>query len=187
MEAGSERTKLVLDNYLRDSMRVSTKGMSPLEELTSCHNIDGERLFSRFMLTISGVDLRLTMLLHHPVDQHGVDLYSYLKSANNAYSEDDAQAFFQELANQTCAEIKRYLQFQFQFLGMSTPLALSATTSLSDFNDESCVAAGDFYLARDGNPVLGASAYLYSSAKIVLQYDQASTADIDNSGELEFF
>ncbi len=187
MEAGSERTRLVIENYLRDSMRVSTRGMSPLEELTSCHNIDGENFFSHFMLTISGVDLRLAMLLHHPVDQRGVDLYSYLKSVNNAHSEDDAMAFFQEMANQTCAEIKRYLHLQFQYLGMSTPLALSATTFLSDLNDKNCIAAGDFYLARDGKPVLGASAYLYSSTQIVLHYDQASTADIDNSGELEFF
>lgn len=187
MEMSSESTKLVLQNYLRDSMRASTKGMSPLDEVTACPSSDDERLFSRIMLTISGVGVRLAMLLHHPVDQGGVNLYSYLKSVNNPQSEDDALAFYREMANQTCGEIKRYLHSQFQYLGMSTPLGLSSTTFLSDLNDEGCIAMGDFYLARDGKPVLGASAYLYSTTQIVLHYDQASTADIANAGELEFF
>lgn len=187
MEVSAEGTKLVLQNYLRDSMRASTKGMSPLDEFISCPSADDEKLFSRIMLTISGVGLRLAMLLHHPVDQGAVNLYTYLKSVSNAQSEDDAMAFYREMANQTCGEIKRYLHSQFQYLGMSTPVGLSETTFLSDLNDKTCIAMGNFYLARDGKPVLGASAYLYSASPIVLHYDQASTADIANSGELEFF
>ncbi len=187
MDISSENTKLVLENYLRNSMRASTKGMSPLDDFVSRSNIDDEGFFSRIMLTISGVGVRLAMLLHHPVEQNGINLYNYLKSLNNSQSQDDAISFYMEMANQTCGEIKRYLHSQFQYLGMSTPLRLSATTFLSDLNDENCIAMGNFYFARDGVPVLGASAYLYSTTQIVLRYDQVSTADIANSGELEFF
>lgn len=187
MGMASEGTKLALENYLRSSMRSSTKGLNSLEDCVSRSGIENEGLLSHIMLTISGVGMRLVMLLHHPAGHGGINLYGYLKSVDNPQSEDDAMAFYREMANQTCGEIKRYLHSQFQYLGMSTPLGLSATTFLADLNDANCIATGHFYMGRDARPVLGASAYLYSSSPIVLHYDQAATADVANSGELEFF
>lgn len=182
----SQNTSFALEKYLRDSMRISMRGMSPLDDFILLSGADEERLFSHIMLTISGVGVRLAVLLHYPIDKEAMNLYGYLRSVNNPQSE-EAMAFYLEMANQTCGEIKRYLHSQFQYLGMSTPLGLSETTFLSDLEDKNCIATGAYYLARDGKPLLGVSAYLYSTAPIVLHYNQASTAEIANSGELEFF
>lgn len=132
--------------------------------------------------------MRFAMVLRHPSGLNGIALYGYLKGLSaNTQSNDDAISFFREMANQVCGEIKRHLSSQFEYLGMSTPLELSATTFLSSLENRKCIAKSECYLAKDGKPVLGVSAFLYANPQLVLHFDHTSTTEAVTSGELEFF
>jgi CheY-specific phosphatase CheX len=189
MVANVDGNNFALERVLKDCLTHCLKNYAQLN-LVSETNPDGDSDFAHIMLTISGVDARFVVVLHHLRNSALAELYCYLMSSSpNAQTADEALAFCRELSNQICGDLKRHLHNQFQHLGMSTPMDLSITTSLKELIDEQCQAQSAVFMSRENRRVIGVSVYVYSAGPILLQNlhsGDSNSGDIV-SGELEFF
>ena len=180
--------KALLKEYLMRAFKFSLTGFNDLDEESTLQNEDSKRRFSHIMLTISGIEMRAVVLLHYPVGAEGLQLLNYLKSLDHSrVQHGEVDAFFMEMGNQLCGEVKRYLYTQFNHTGMSTPLSISDTTLLSDIVDKTLIEKSDYFLSLHGKPVLGGSIYLFSLDSLILNFEISAMPAELTTGEIEFF
>ena len=145
---------------------------------------------SRIMLTIAGIDFRVTFLLHYANNDRlagVVKATSGDESGNSQASESELDAYFLELGNRFCGEAKRLCYESFDHLGMSTPCVLSVTTTLADMNAGDMRYAGHVRFDEAGSTLLAGSVYVYSPDIIEFELDESHFAEQEGAGELEFF
>ncbi|BCD98566.1 hypothetical protein [Marinagarivorans cellulosilyticus] len=147
---------------------------------------------SRIMLTIAGIDFRITFLLHYRDDEL---IRSVIKSAaneeggvNNIIDDsEELDAYFLEMGNRFCGEAKRLCYESFDHLGMSTPCVLSATTTLKDMHNADLQCEGHVRFEQAGAPVMAGSVFVYGKTDVELDLDDSQFAEQEGTGELEFF
>jgi hypothetical protein len=140
------------------------------------------------MLTVSGLDFRVVILLHINMSKDAASVYSAIRQQERSDSqESDRLAFYTESGNHMCGEIKRYLYKQFSFLGMSTPNVLSVSTDITDLKGDNLQAEAHQYYIDGSRFLFGGSLYLYAQAPLALSLDIRQVEEVFETGELEFF
>lgn len=140
------------------------------------------------MFTISGLEFRAIVMLHYQAGKSALHLLTLFEGdERTTKQESNFESFYTEIGNQFCGEIKRNLYKQFDHLGMSTPSLLSPTTSLLDIENPLLVAKCHQTYEVDHHFALGGSIYVFSNQSLEFSFDNASTAEVISTGELEFF
>ena len=152
--------------------------------------LDAERQqdLSHIMFTIAGLQFRVLVLLHYHSGKRAVDyLNLFQHDERGAKTKEEVDAFFSETGNQFCGEVKRYMYYQFEHLGMSTPAAMSPTTELTDIANKSLLAECHEFFCNAQEAVVGASLYAFASTPIEFEFSVDAATDVLSTGELEFF
>jgi CheY-specific phosphatase CheX len=166
----------------------STIAKYNLVSTESTGELEDEQDIAHIMLTVSGLQFRVLVLLHYPVGKSALHFLNLFNTdERNSKTDADIEPYYTEMGNQFCGEIKRHLYKQFYHLGMSTPSLMSRSTILTDIkNTHLLVDCHQFYLANN-QIALGGSIYVFSNQKIEFEFDNASLNEVVSSGELEFF
>lgn len=146
---------------------------------------------SRIMLTIAGIDFRVSFLLHY---RDGDQLRQFIKntsseegSSSPITDKETLDAYFLEMGNRFCGEAKRLCYESFDHLGMSTPCVLSATTTIEDMHNEDLQCQGHVRFESAGTAILAGSVFVYGKGNIELNLDESHFVEQEGTGELEFF
>ncbi|HEY7774446.1 MAG TPA: hypothetical protein VIC26_14780 [Marinagarivorans sp.] len=191
----STRSKDCFNKVLSHSLQSAASDIfaagSLMESIASDDELSKIKL-SRIMLTISGIDFRVTFLLHYRDDAlvRGV-----IKKSNNdegtpviaAIDREELDAYFLEMGNRFCGEAKRLCYESFDHLGMSTPCVLSATTTLKDMHNDDLKFEGHVRFEHGGTAILAGSVFVYSEQDVELDLDDSRFTEQEGAGELEFF
>ena len=189
--AFSPRTQECFNKVLSHSLRVAASDIldaSSLAESAANDRDLSKTSLSRIMLTISAIDFRMTFLLHYKGDKnmHGLVRSSSTEEGVGKIAE-ELDAYFLEMGNRLCGEAKRLFYESFDHLGMSTPCALSATTTFADMHSKSLCCEGHVQFKQQGKMVLAASVFVYSDSDFELDINDSQFAEQEGTGELEFF
>lgn len=151
-------------------------------------DIEDEQDLAHIMLTVSGLQLRVLVLLHYPCGKNALHFLNIFNTdERNAKTEKDIEPYYTEMGNQFCGEIKRHLFKQFYHLGMSTPSLMSPATVLADINSPLLVAKCHQFYNLNNEIALGGSLYVFSNQTVEFEFDDASLTEVLSTGELEFF
>lgn len=193
--AYSTRSQECFNKLLGHSLRTAASDIletSGLNESPSNDTDLAKHALSRIMLTIAGIDFRMTFLLHY-FDGH--EIRSIIKSSRNeeggsASSVDKSEeldAYFLEMGNRFCGEAKRICYENFDHLGMSTPCVLSEKTTLADMHNPDLKCEGHVRFEHVGKVVMAGSIFVYSKEDLELILDDTNFSEQEGAGELEFF
>ena len=191
----SSRSKDCFNKVLSHSLQSAASEIFASGSLVESGSSDDELSkikMSRIMLTISGIDFRVTFLLHYLDDAL---IRSVIKKSNNdegaaavaAIDREELDAYFLEMGNRFCGEAKRLCYESFDHLGMSTPCVLSATTTLKDMHNNDLKFEGHVRFEQGGKTILAGSVFVYSEHTVELDLDDSRFTEQEGAGELEFF
>jgi hypothetical protein len=147
-----------------------------------------EHNLAHIMLTVSGLQFRVLVLLHYPAGKHALRYLNLFNAdKGSTMSETDLEPYYTEMGNQLCGEVKRHLFKQFYHLGMSTPSVMSPATVLADVDSSLLITRCSQYYRLNEDIALGGSLYVFSNQDLEFEFDQSLCQETLATGELEFF
>lgn len=151
-----------------------------------------KHVMSRIMLTIAGIDFRITFLLHYADSQAIRGIIKSTSSdegvpASSVEHSEELDAYFLEMGNRLCGEAKRLCYESFDHLGMSTPCVLSERTTLADMHNDDLKCEGHVVFQQMDKTLMAGSVFVYSKCDLELALDESHFAEQEGTGELEFF
>ena len=193
--AYSARSQECFNKVLSHSLRSAASDILDTSSLSESPANDADlakHVMSRIMLTVVGVDFRITFLLHYA---DGQDIRSIIKSSSreegvsvsSVEKSEELDAYFLEMGNRFCGEAKRICYENFDHLGMSTPCVLSETTTLADMHNQDLKYEGHVRFEQAGKVIMAGSVFVYSKDDLELELDESHFSEQEGTGELEFF
>jgi hypothetical protein len=191
----SVRTQESFGRVLNYSLRTAASNILALGALTELKADEGllkTEALTRIMLTVSAMNFRINFILHY---KNNAQMMNFIKQSNqddgsasaNTQNHEAVDAYFLEMGNRFCGEAKRLCHDAFDFLGMSTPYVLSQITSMSDMHSSTLKTSHHVQFCTQGKAMVAGSIYVYSDDELVLDLPEATFAEQEGVGELEFF